>query len=287
MLIWLCIKPRRPAAAVSCLFQGARIPSSHRLEIENDLRKALNRGQLIVYYQPQYELKKDKIFGVEALLRWKSPLFGLVSPEVFIPIAESTGLIIAIGEWVLREACQLSSSYKRHEGDSLRVSVNISARQLSHADFIDMVRQVLDETGCDPHDLCLEITESMMLTDINYSMKIVRELIELGVVVSIDDFGTGYSSLSLMKSFPIGELKIDKSFIKDMTESEENKAIVHAIIKISQILSLKVVAEGVETLEQMNILRELGVDYIQGYYISRTVPVEELILFLKGFNRED
>jgi len=127
----------------------------------------------------------------------------------------------------------------------------------------------------------------MMLTDINYSMKIVRELIELGVVVSIDDFGTGYSSLSLMKSFPIGELKIDKSFIKDMTESEENKAIVHAIIKISQILSLKVVAEGVETLEQMNILRELGVDYIQGYYISRTVPVEELILFLKGFNRED
>lgn len=262
---------------------GTKIPSSHRLDIENDLRKALARRELIVYYQPQYDLNRDEIFGVEALLRWNSPKYGLVSPEVFIPIAESTGLIIGIGEWVLREACHLSSSHKRQEGKSLKVSVNISARQLNQVNFIDTVRRVLDETGCDPYDLCLEITESMMLTDINYSMRIVKELIELGVVVSIDDFGTGYSSLSLLKSFPIAELKIDKSFIKDMTASEENTAIVHAIIKISQILSLKVVAEGVETREQMNILRELGADYIQGYYISRPMPLVDLINFLKDF----
>ncbi|WP_110934095.1 EAL domain-containing protein [Paenibacillus bouchesdurhonensis] len=265
---------------------GTKIPSSHLLDIEIDLRKALAGRQLIVYYQPQYHLNQGKILGVEALLRWDSPKYGLVSPEVFIPIAESTGLIIEIGEWVLREACRFSSSYKHQEGDALKVSVNISARQLNHANFVDAVRRVLNETACDPYDLCLEITESMMLTDINYSMRIVRELIDLGVVVSIDDFGTGYSSLSLLKSFPISELKIDKSFIKDMTASEENTAIVHAIIKISQILSLKVVAEGVETLEQMHLLRELGVDNIQGYVISRPMPQEDMILFLKDFDSE-
>ncbi|MNP21672.1 Phytochrome-like protein cph2 [compost metagenome] len=167
------------------------------------------------------------------------------------------------------------------------MSVNISARQLNHPNFVQSVRQVLEETGCDPNGLCLEITESMMLTDVEYSMRIVKELIELGVVISIDDFGTGYSSLSLLKNFPISVLKIDKSFINDMTASEENKAIVHAIIKMSQIMSLKVVAEGVETLEQMNILKEMGVDYIQGYYISKPVPIKALELFMQGGEEGD
>ncbi|MCL6605407.1 MAG: EAL domain-containing protein [Paenibacillus sp.] len=256
------------------------IPRSHQLDMENDLRKALARQELIVYYQPQYDLSKESIYGVEALLRWNSPKYGFVSPEVFIPIAESTGLIITICEWVLREACLLSSQWRQRDESVKKVSVNISAKQLNHPHFVNTVKQVLAETGCNPGDLCLEITESMMLIDVEYSMRIVKELIETGVIVSIDDFGTGYSSLSLIKNFPISVLKIDKSFIDDMTVSEENKAIVHAIIKMSQIMSLKVVAEGVETLEQLNILKDMGVDYIQGYYISKPLPIKELELFI-------
>jgi diguanylate cyclase (GGDEF)-like protein/PAS domain S-box-containing protein len=261
---------------------GTNNPRSHLLDMENDLRKVLVRQELIVHYQPQYDLNNENIFGVEALLRWNSPKYGLVSPDVFIPIAESTGLIIMIGEWVLREACIMCSLWNQERESSLKISVNISARQLNHPNFVNTVRHVLAETGCDPNDLCLEITETMMLTDVEYSMIIVKELIELGVIVSIDDFGTGYSSLSLLKNFPISVLKIDKSFIQDMTANDENKAIVHAIIKMSQIMSMKVVAEGVETLEQMNILKEMSVDYIQGYYISKPLPIEELELFMRG-----
>lgn len=261
---------------------GASAFRTHQLDMEIQLRKALSRKELAVFYQPQYDLERKMIYGAEALLRWNSPKYGLVSPDVFIPIAESTGLIIPIGEWVMREACLLSS-YRSGQGQSpLKVSVNISARQLNHPDFVGTVRKVLAETGCRPDHLCLEITESMMLKDIGYSMKIVNELIRLGVSVSVDDFGTGYSSLSMLKSFPISELKIDKTFIKDMTESDEDKAIVHAIIKLSQIMSMKVVAEGVETLEQMEMLSELGADYIQGYYISKPLPVKELEGFLES-----
>lgn len=265
---------------------GTSTPRSHQLDMENDLRKALARQELIVYYQPQYDLAGENIYGVEALLRWNSPKYGLVSPQVFIPIAESTGLIIPIGEWVLREACLLSSKWREYKRASPKVSVNISARQLNHSNFVYTVRKVLEETGCRPNDLCLEITESMMLTDVEYSMRIVKELIATGVVISIDDFGTGYSSLSLIKNFPISVLKIDKSFIKDMMASKENKAIVHAIIKMSQIMSLKVVAEGVETIEQLEMLKKMGVDYIQGFYISRPLPIEALELFLQGDCRD-
>lgn len=261
---------------------GAGVFRTHRLEMENQLRKALARDEMVVYYQPQYDLDRGSIYGAEALLRWNSPEFGLVSPDVFIPIAESTGLIIPIGEWVMREACMLSSNRSSQGQDPLKVSVNISARQLNHPDFVGTVRQVLAETGCRPDHLCLEITESMMLKDIDYSMKIVNELIRLGVSVSVDDFGTGYSSLSMLKRFPISELKIDKSFIKDMTLSGEDRAIVHAIIKLSQIMSLKVVAEGVETIEQLETLSELGADIIQGYYISKPLPVQELEAFLQS-----
>lgn len=227
-------------------------------------------------------MKRENVFGVEALLRWDSPKYGLVSPEVFIPIAESTGLITMIDEWVLREACLVNSSWKQHRDIPLQVSVNISARQFNHPNFVNSIREALLESKCNPMDLCLEITESMMLTDVEFSKKIVDELIESGVVVAIDDFGIGCSSLSLLKNFPVSVLKIDKSFIQDMTASKENKTIVHAIIKMSQIMSLKVVAEGVETLEQMNMLKEMSADYIQGYYISKPLPIEELAFFLRG-----
>jgi diguanylate cyclase (GGDEF)-like protein/PAS domain S-box-containing protein len=259
---------------------GVSIPRSHQLDMENDLRKALARQELIVYYQPLYDLNREAVIGVEALLRWNSPTYGFVSPDVFIPIAESTGLIITIGEWVLREACLLNRQWKNQRGTTLKVSVNISARQLNHPNFVNVVQQVLSETGCTPNELCLEITESMMQTDVVHSKKILTELIRLGVILSLDDFGTGYSSLSLLKNFPISVLKIDKSFIGDMTSTEENKAIVHAIIKMSQTMSLMVVAEGVESVEQMNILKEMKVDYIQGYYISKPLPLEALELLL-------
>ncbi|WP_419871541.1 EAL domain-containing protein [Candidatus Pristimantibacillus sp. PTI5] len=249
-----------------------------RLSMENHLRKALKRNELVVYYQPQYSIHTGEIYGLEALVRWNSPKFGFVQPLDFIPLAEETGLIIPIGEWVLREACKINRVREQQGLAALKISVNISARQLTQSDFVPGIRKILEETGADPKKLCLEITESIMLKDVAYSKMILEELLQLGVSLSMDDFGTGYSSLSLLKNLPIQILKIDKSFISDINASVENSAIVQAIITLSHIMSIEVVAEGVETEEQMELLRELQVDCIQGYYISRPMPYEALEL---------
>ena len=261
---------------------SSEINESHaeRLLMENRLRKSMERKELILYYQPQLDLRTNRIYGVEALVRWRSPEYGLVSPFDFIPIAEETGIIIPMGEWVLREACKLPEKLAKQGIPPLTVSVNISMRQLMHGDFVRSVKRTLKDTGIDPTLLCLEITESGMLTEIDYCLSVLQQLIELGISISMDDFGTGYSSLSLLKTLPISTLKIDKSFVKDMTNSPANSEIVHTIIHLSHVLSIKVVAEGVETAEQLVLLENQNIDYIQGYYLSKPLPYEELLAYL-------
>jgi diguanylate cyclase (GGDEF)-like protein/PAS domain S-box-containing protein len=251
-----------------------------RIQMETNLRKAIERKEFVLYYQPQLDMSTGRISSVEALIRWNSPEFGFVQPLDFIPLAEETGLIIPIGEWVLREACLLNRRLMERGLSPIRVAVNISAKQLNQGNLVHMVQTVLKETKNRPEYLCLEITESNMLKDIQSSSNILQELILLGVQISLDDFGTGYSSLSLLKSLPIDIIKIDKSFISDITVNEENKAIVHAIIQMSHILSLDVIAEGIETMEQMSALDKLKVDNVQGYFISKPVPFDSLVNLL-------
>ncbi|WP_100405678.1 EAL domain-containing protein [Bacillus solitudinis] len=255
-----------------------------RLNMESYLRKALERNEFILHYQPLYEIETGEILGVEALLRWKSAEFGMVKPMDFIPLAEETGLIIPIGEWVLKEACHLNSLWKGMGFPHLKIFVNISSRQLNHTSFVNRVESILKETDCCPGDLCLEITETTMLEDISYSRKMLQELIEIGVSIAIDDFGTGYSSLSLLRDLPIQTIKIDKSFIDDVTTDIKNSSIVQAVINMSHIMSLKVVAEGVETYDQLEVLKKLEIDYIQGYFISKPLPYEELVSWYQSFS---
>lgn len=249
--------------------------NTDRLKMENLLRKALERQELLLVFQPLYDVKLGKIYGAEALVRWYSSELGLVAPLEFIPLAEETGLILPIGQWILREACALNVRMRQLGLSSFQVSVNISAKQLDHEDFVQTVQQVLAETGCQPSDLCLEITESVMLSYVD-SMNNLQALKELGVRISMDDFGTGYSSLSLLKNLPINILKIDKSFIHDISSQPQDYAIVEAIIRMSHTLGIAVVAEGVETSEQLSALERLEVDCVQGYYISRPISQDEL-----------
>ncbi|WP_165763775.1 EAL domain-containing protein [Halalkalibacter urbisdiaboli] len=247
-----------------------------RLNMETLLRKALDRDELILHYQPLYEMGNGKILGVEALLRWDSPELGMVKPMDFIPLAEETGLIIPIGEWVVKEACLLNKLWENRGLPSFKIFVNISSRQLNDTNFVECVKDILKETDCFPGVLCLEITETTMLEDITYSTKTLQQLVEMGVNICIDDFGTGYSSFSVLKNLPVQMIKIDKSFIDDIATDLKNSTIVQAIIHMSHIMSLKVVAEGVETAEQMEVLKKLEVDYVQGFIISKPVPYEEL-----------
>ncbi|WP_248929511.1 putative bifunctional diguanylate cyclase/phosphodiesterase [Paenibacillus hamazuiensis] len=249
---------------------------ARRLDLENGLRKALPRGEFVVYYQPQMDLRSGEIYGAEALLRWQSRDHGMVPPLDFIPLAEETGLIVPIGEWVLQEACRQAVRWQQQGLPPMSVAVNISARQFMHTDFIDRVKLVLAETGLPVHKLCLEITESTAIQNIDYSVGLLSELRNLGIRLSMDDFGTGYSSLALLKKLPLHVVKIDKSFIGDITEDPSDSAIVQAIISMSHSIDLQVVAEGVETKEQLLLLWQQGCDSIQGYYVGKAVPSDQL-----------
>jgi diguanylate cyclase (GGDEF)-like protein/PAS domain S-box-containing protein len=263
-----------------------------RLLLESRLRPALNNGELTVHYQPVVDLRNGRIAGAEALLRWAHPDLGLVPPARFIPIAEMSGLIVPIGSWVLREACARAREWQR-EWPGLTVSVNLSSRQFQQADLVADVRRALKETGLDPGSLDLEITESSAMQNAEQSIATLSDLKELGVGISMDDFGTGYSSLAYLKRFPIDKIKVDQSFIRDIPDDSDDAAIVTAIIAMARSLQLVVVAEGVETEEQIDFLKQHGCDRMQGFVMSRAVPPAEFARIvaefasLKAAGRED
>lgn len=255
----------------------------HRMSMENYLRSALERHEFLVYYQPLINLHSKKVFGFEALLRWKHPEFGLISPQDFITIAEEDGLVIPIGKWVLQTACAQVKKWHENGFPDLQISVNLSGRQLQQPDVIDTVRHALRVTKLEPRYLELEITESTLLENTEETIDKLYQLKEVGVQLSIDDFGTGYSSLNYLKRFPVDKLKIDRSFIQDLSSNENNAAIAVAIINLSHSLKLKVLAEGIETGVQLKFLSEHKCDEAQGYYFSKPVDVDSAFLFLKNY----
>ncbi|WP_459705882.1 putative bifunctional diguanylate cyclase/phosphodiesterase [Stutzerimonas marianensis] len=254
--------------------------SLENLQLENQLRRALEEGQLEVFYQPRLNVESDCLDAAEALVRWRHPKKGLLAPGYFIHLAEETGLIIPLGEFVLRQACRQARQWQLDGLAEIRVSVNLSVKQLRQGNFITLVRQVLEETGLPPDRLELELTESQLLDDVDNAISISEQLRALGVKLAIDDFGTGYSSLSYLKRFPVDYVKIDRSFVSELTQEGEDSAIVRAIIAMVHSLDLKVVAEGVETQAQMDFLKAHGCDEMQGYLISRPVPAAEFVRLL-------
>ncbi|MCD8510082.1 MAG: EAL domain-containing protein [Bacillus sp. (in: Bacteria)] len=253
-----------------------------RFTMENQLRKALERKEFQLHYQPQYHIDSKEIYGMEALVRWMSPDRGMVSPKELIPLAEETGLIIPIGYWILREACRQNKYWMDQGYPPMIISVNISARQLQQKDFVENVKRILGETGLASRYLCLEITESAAIKNIENSKNMLRELDEEGIHIAIDDFGTGYSSLAMLKQLPITSVKIDKSFIRDMGTDKDDAAIVKAIIAMAHSLELSVTAEGVETEEQRKILSNEKCDFMQGYLLSKPLSKELVCETLKS-----
>ena len=249
---------------------------TERLDLERRLRKAMERDHLCVHYQPRVDLASGEIVGAEALLRWHVPDEVPVPPSRFIPIAEETGLIVELGRYVLRTACRQNRSWQDEGRQRLVVSVNVSPRQFVHDNFVDMVSEVLRETGLEAQCLELEITESMVMEDAPRFIRILGELRQLGVQTSIDDFGTGYSSLSYLRRFPVHRLKVDRSFVTDVTTNPEDAAIVRTIIALGHNLGLKVIAEGVETPAQLEFLRRIDCDEVQGFIFSPPVPAASL-----------
>ncbi len=245
-----------------------------RLSIEADLRHALERDEFQIQYQPQVCLKHGHIVGMEVLLRWQHPVHGLISPARFIGLAEEMGLIIPIGAWVIRTACKQTKAWQLAGFGDLRVAVNLSPRQFTQKALAQSIADVLQETGLEPRFLEVELTESMVMNDVDNAITILRTLKELGTHISIDDFGTGYSSLSYLRRFPIDVLKIDQSFVNESTVDPDAAAIVVAIISLAHSLRLRVIAEGVETAEQLEFLRAQGCDEMQGYYFSRPVGAD-------------
>lgn len=257
---------------------------TRNLQLVNALRQALEYGQLHVYYQPQISIQDCRIIGAEALLRWQHPELGMVSPAEFIPIAEDCGLILPIGEWVLRSALKQAKSWMENGFDTLIMAVNLSAVQFRHPDLPELITRILNEEGLPPEYLELELTEGVAMHNPQEAIAVMNNLHERGIRMSIDDFGTGYSSLSYLKKFKVYKLKIDQSFVRDISTDSEDKAIVSAIINMAKSLGLRAIAEGVETAEQLTFLREQGCDEIQGYLFSKPVPIEQFEVLLKqGF----
>ena len=252
-----------------------------RLALKNGLNKALERGEFSLHYQPKLEIASGRITGVEALMRWNNDALGMVSPVRFIPVMEESGMVVEVGEWALRTACEQHLAWAKAGFPGLRVAVNLSARQLREPRFVDMVKQVLRDTGVDPSGLKVEITESMLMSDAESAVVALTDLHDLGIHVAMDDFGTGYSSLSYLKRFPIDTIKIDRSFVADITTNSDDAEIIRTIITMGHTLNRRVVAEGVETGEQCDLLAEYRCDEIQGYVFSPPLPADRATRFLK------
>lgn len=252
-----------------------------RFDMETRLRHALARGELFLNFQPMLGARSDELEGVETLLRWRNPDLGLVGPDRFISLAEATGLIVPIGEWVLRAACRQAKAWHQEIGRPLYVAVNVSPVQIRKGDFLATVARALEDSGLAPECLELEITEGLLLDDGEAIVSTLHALSGMGVRLSIDDFGTGYSALRYLKQFSVNTLKIDRSFIRDLTRDTEDDALVTAIIAMAHGLGLSVVAEGVETAEQLAFLRHRGCDIIQGFFYSRPLAEEDFRAFAR------
>jgi EAL domain-containing protein (putative c-di-GMP-specific phosphodiesterase class I) len=253
-----------------------------RLALESGLRHALEHNEFVLHYQPKVDIGSGRITGMEALLRWRQRATELIPPAQFIALAEETGLIVPIGEWVLKTACSRNRLWRKQGLPPLRMGVNLSTRQFAHENLLQDVARALVATGLDPGALEFEITESMVMHEPERAVKLLTRLKDMGIHLSIDDFGTGYSSLSYLKRLPLDSVKIDRSFIRDIPGDADDCAITGAIIAMAHSLRLKVIAEGVETGEQLGFLREHGCDEMQGYYFSKPLPEDEFLRLLQN-----
>ena len=257
---------------VQCYAAGMNTVTHERVKLESDLHEALRSGQFELQYQPKVDTASGRIISAEALIRWRHPQRGLLTPGDFISIAEESGLLDAIGEWVLYEACRQAKAWQREGLRPMRVAVNLAPSQFRLTNLLDQIRQALAAAALDPQYLEIELTESAVMSDAESSIIILEAISRMGVLVSVDDFGTGYSSMSYLRRFPIDKLKIDRCFVEEMTRRPEDASIVRAIISLAHSLHLKVIAEGVETPEQLELLNHLGCDQYQGFYFSPPVP---------------
>ncbi|HFE39605.1 MAG TPA: phosphodiesterase, partial [Gammaproteobacteria bacterium] len=257
------------------------IYTEKRINLESRLRKALERDEFLLHYQPQFDLGSGKLVGVEALLRWQDPENGLVSPIAFIPLLEQTGLIKQVGDWVLHQACTQSMTWQKLGIEIPRVAINLSAKQFSQKNLGRIITNIIEDTGINPAFVELEVTESTIMHQLDQVISILSHLHDKGIHISIDDFGTGYSSLSYLKHFPIDVLKIDRSFVSEIPNNKADIAIANTIISLSHNLDLKVIAEGVETREQLKCLREMGCDWAQGYHLSKPLPADQCLDFFE------
>ena len=250
----------------------------HRLQLETDLRKAIQHNEFVLHYQPIVELETETIVGVEALIRWHHPTKGLISPDQFVPIAEETGFILKLGRWALKEACHQLCYWQRQQivNSSFSISVNVSAYQFAQPDFIKQIDEILEETQLDPQCLKLEVTETVIIQNLASAADVICRLHERLIQLSIDDFGTGYSSLSYLHSFPVDNLKIDQSFIHRLHQEKTNLGLLTAIVQIAKTMEMDLIAEGIETSEQLIQLKLLGCQFGQGYLFSKPVPPEEI-----------
>jgi diguanylate cyclase len=267
---------------IQCFTQGMNSVTQERVKLESELHAALELQQFELHYQPKVDTTTGAIRGAEALVRWRHPERGLIFPGEFIPMAEECGLIESLGAWVLREACREARTWQREDSQPMRVAVNLSAFQFRQGNLLQMIRDALRESDLDPRCLEVEITETALMSDPEQSVGILEQLSRMGVIVSVDDFGTGYSSMSYLRRFPIDKLKIDRGFISELLSRPDDLSIVTAIISLAHSLHLKVVAEGVETPEQREMLRNLGCDQYQGYCFSPAVPSEEFTTLLRN-----
>jgi EAL domain-containing protein (putative c-di-GMP-specific phosphodiesterase class I) len=261
---------------------GMDAATQDRGKLESDLHQALARQQFVLHYQPKVDAQTGRLRGAEALIRWLHPERGLIPPATFIPLAEESGLIEGIGNWVIHEACRQARAWQNEGLTPTRVAVNLSAFQFHNGSLLETIRRSLEEFTLDPAFIEVEITESALMSDPEESVAILRRLSEMGVLVSVDDFGTGYSSMSYLQRFPIDKLKIDRSFISEVTSSNDDASIVSAIVSLGHTLNLKVIAEGVETPEQLEFLKMLGCDQYQGFHYSRPMPAAEFAELIRG-----
>jgi diguanylate cyclase (GGDEF)-like protein len=273
---------QRGRNSVQCYESGMDAGTHDKVRLESDLHTALAKHQFELYYQPKVDTMSGTFYSAEALIRWRHPERGLVSPAAFIPLAEECGLIGPIGEWVLREACRQGQAWQKAGLSPIRIAVNVAASQFRAGDLVQTIRRALADAELEPRFLEVELTESAVMSDPEESIKILEQLSDMGVLVSVDDFGTGYSSMSYLRRFPIDQLKIDRSFLSEITARSDDASIVGAIVSLAHNLRLKVVAEGVETVAQLDLLKTLGCDQYQGYQFSPPLPAAEFETLMRG-----